>query len=502
MDIEELANSLHPLERAIVPLLKKSNDFNELVQKSELKEVNVLRALQWLEAKKALVIREEDKEVVSLGKNGKESLEKGLPERRILNILDKDLTLDDIEKQAGITKEEFNVGIGLLKKRNNIEINNKVVSLTASGKKLKKKETFEEIFIKKLPLDTSKLKEDDKLVLNDLRKRKELVSVDLRKQRTIELTDFGEELSKVKLEKDLIEEVTKEVILNKTWVKKKFRSYNLESFAPRIYPGKRHFVNQAADYIKKVWLEMGFKEMTGNYIQTSFWNFDSLFTAQDHPARELHDTFFIELLNGKLPKDERITNRVKAVHETGGNTGSLGWGYKWNPKEAMKLVMRTHTTCLSAKTLSELKDMPAKFFSVGKVFRNETVDWSHLFEFYQVEGIVVDPDANFKHLLGYLKQYYKKLGYEDVKVRPAYFPYVEMGLEVTVYDKVHKKWIELVGAGIFRPEVVQPLLGKDIPVLAWGQGLERSITNYYNIKNLKEIYENDLKQLRDMKVWM
>lgn len=501
-NLQEIVDSLHPLERNILPFLKKSVGFRELVEKTKLKEVNVLRALQWLQSKKIVVIKEEARGIVSLGGNGEEALKKGLPERRILNILDKDLSLSDIEKKAKLDKNEFNIGIGVLKKKDLINVKDKIVSLNVRGKKSKKKEFFEEIFLKKLPIDSSKLNEEDKIVLNQIKKRKDLVNIDLVKERVIELTDLGNKISKIKIDKDLIEEVTRKVILSKEWSKKKFRAYNLDSFAPRVYPGKRHFVNQAVEYIKKVWLEMGFKEMKGNLIQTSFWNFDALFTAQDHPVRDMQDTFFIKKLNGKLPKDERIVNRVKMVHENGGSTGSLGWGCKWDPKEALKLVMRTHTTCLSVKTLSELKDFPAKFFNVGKVFRNETVDWSHLFEFYQVEGIVVDPNANFKHLLGYLKQYYKKLGYDDVKFRPAYFPYTEMSVEPLVYDKEHKKWIELGGAGIFRPEVVVPLLGKDIPVLAWGQGLERAITNYYDIKSLKEIYENDLKQLREKKVWL
>ena len=451
MDIQEIANSLHPLERAVLPLIKKEISFKELVEKSKLKEVNVLRAIQWLQDKKIIAIKEEDKEIISLGINGENALKEGLPERRILDVLDKDLSLDEIEKEAKLDKNEFNIGIGILKKKGFIEIKDKIVSLSAIGKKSKKKELLEEIFIKKLPIEGLKLSEEDKLTLNELRKRKELISTNIVKERTVWLTELGESLSKVEVDENLIEEVTKEVILGKEWNKKKFRSYNLDSFAPRVYPGKKHFVSQAIDYIKKVWLEMGFKEMKGNIVQTSFWNFDALFTAQDHPVRELHDTFFIKGLKGKLPKDKRISNRVRMAHENGGDTGSLGWGYKWDPKEALKLVLRTHTTCLSVKTLADLKDMPGKFFSIGKVFRNETVDWSHLFEFNQVEGIVVDPDANFKHLLGYLKMFFKKMGFPQARFRPAYFPYTEPSIEIDVFHPIHQKWVELGGAGIFRP---------------------------------------------------
>ena len=150
--------------------------------------------------------------------------------------------------------------------------------------------------------------------------------------------------------------------------------------------------------------------MTGSKIQTSFWNFDALFTAQDHPVRDMHDTFFIKGAEGRLP-DKKLVSKVKHAHETG-VAGSKGWNYKWEEDEAKKIVLRTHTTCLSAQTLAKLKpsDLPAKFFAFGKNFRNETVDWSHGFEFNQTEGIVIDENATLRHLLGYLKEFAKKNG--------------------------------------------------------------------------------------------
>ncbi|MBU0461452.1 MAG: hypothetical protein KJ574_02590, partial [Nanoarchaeota archaeon] len=214
--------------------------------------------------------------------------------------------------------------------------------------------------------------------------------------------------------------------------------------------------------------------------------------------------FFIgHPVKGKLP-DKKLVAAVKAVHETGGNTGSKGWKYKWAEEPAMTNVMRTHTTSLSSRTLSQLKkeDLPGKYFAVGKCFRNETVDWSHLFEFNQFEGIVIDPNANFKHLLGYLKEFAKKIGFTKVRFRPAYFPYTEPSVEGDVYDPVHKKWIEVFAAGVFRPEVVKPLLGEDIPVLAWGPGLDRMMLKYYGITDLRDLYKNDIQQLRTMKEWM
>jgi phenylalanyl-tRNA synthetase alpha chain len=168
------------------------------------------------------------------------------------------------------------------------------------------------------------------------------------------------------------------------------------------------------------------------------------------------------------------------------------------------MVLRTHTTCLSAQTLANLniKNLPAKFFAIGKCFRNETVDWSHGFEFNQTEGIVVDKNANFRHLLGYLKQFFKKMGFEKIRFSPAYFPYTEPSVEINVWNPEKKCWLELGGAGMFRPEVIIPLLGEYIPVLAWGPGFDRILMDYYEIKDLRELYKNDITKLRKIKFWM
>src|SRR3989338_7497247 len=198
-----------------------------------------------------------------------------------------------------------------------------------------------------------------------------------------------------------------------------------------------------------------------------------------------------------------LVKRVREAHEIG-TRDSLGWSYIWDQEEAKKPVLRTHTTALSAQTLARLRkeEWPAKYFALGRVFRNETVDWTHLFEFDQVEGIVVDENANFKHLLGHLKEFYSKMGYNNIRIRPAFFPYTEMSLEVDVYSPKKQGYIELGGAGIFRPEVVEPLLGEDVPVLAWGQGFGRIIMEYYQMNDLREQNKNDVQKLRELRQWM
>jgi phenylalanyl-tRNA synthetase alpha chain len=344
---------------------------------------------------------------------------------------------------------------------------------------------------------------EEKFAFDSLMKRRQIIRTDVDKKITVEVTASGKKLiSDAKgISLEIEDHLTSEMLKSGSWKSKKFRHYDITINVPSITGGKRHFVRQSIDYIKKVWLELGFKEMEGNLIQSAFWDLDALFVPQDHPARNMQDSFYIkDPANAKLPA---IKKKIKDVHETGADTGSKGWGGKWSEEEASKNMLRTHTTVLSARTIASLKkeDLPAKFFSVNKVFRNEVLSWKHLFEFHQVEGIVIDPNATLKHLKGYLSEFYKKLGFEKVRMRPAHFPYTEPSLEVEVFHPIKKEWVELGGAGIFRPEVVKSLLGIDVPVLAWGQGLERGIMDFYKFKDIRMLYNNNLKEIKEVKIW-
>ena len=509
MDIDKIVKSLTNYERVILEHLHQHISYDELLARSKLKEVELSRGLQWLSNKGLIDLKSSDRDLASLDKNGLLYIKRGLPERRLLVFLrEKNSLLSNIKTKAGLSPQEINISLGVLRRKKAIDIRKEgkdlVIGLTSGAKSLLEQEFIEErilIELFKKALFLEDLTKSHKDVIEELKKRKEIIKIEKIKVKEVKLTALGKQILSLDIKsKDFIESLTHEILVNKTYEKKEFRRYDILAPVPKLYGAKKHFVNQACDHIKKIWLEMGFKEMSGPIIDTSFWNFDALFVPQDHPAREMQDTFFVDGV-GNL--DKKLVSKIKAVHENGANTKSRGWGGKWDEKKARELVLRTHTTILSAKTLCELKesDLPAKFFSVGRVFRNESVDWKHSFAFTQVEGIVIDKNANFRNLLGYLKQYYSRLGFDKVRFRPSYFPYTEMSVEIEVYDSKRKQWIELGGAGMFRPEVVIPLLGVDVPVLAWGQGMERSILDYYKISDLRDLYKNDLKQLREMKIW-
>ncbi|MBN2421909.1 phenylalanine--tRNA ligase subunit alpha [Candidatus Woesearchaeota archaeon] len=504
-EIDKLVKKLHPLERKVLKVLPKYKNLEEIKEHSELKEVEIMRALQWLQNKDVLKIKKDTETKIVLGKNGEKYIKEGLPEKRLLEILDKEksMELNDLFKK--LERNEVNIAIGLLRSKGAIEINkaNKktILRITNTGKTLLKKETLEENFLKnKFPLSNKNLTPQERYAYGALKKRKDIVKEKESITVNAEISETGKKLLKKDLKEDYVDELTPEMLKKGSWKNKKFRAYDIEAQVPFKEYGKKHFQNQVIEYIKKIWLELGFKEMQGSLVQSAFWDMDALFVPQDHPARELQDTFYVE---GKAKIDKKIMEKIKQVHEKG-TEKSKGWDYNWSEKEAEKLLLRTHNTVLSARTIAKLKkeDLPQKFFSVGRVFRNEVLDWKHLFEFYQVEGIVVSENVNFRHLLGYLKEFYKKMGYDKVRIRPAYFPYTEPSAEVEVYDENRKQWIELGGSGIFRPEVTKPLLGFECPVLAWGLGLERIIVPYFNMKDLREINKNDLEQLKKIKRFM
>ncbi len=501
----KILESLSPNERKILPHLDEK-DIGKICKKSNLDMVSVTRALSYLENKKILSLSYVHKKIVGIGVNGALYRKKELPERRLLNLLNEKriLELKSIGKESGLSDDESKASFGILKRKGFLEIKNDKVILSAGNEEIARKFP-EETFLGLLPLEYDSLSEEQKSILKNLQSRREIVDITEEKKAVFELTDLGKKLMNSKESSEiLIEQITPEMLQKESlWKGKKFRRYDVASPTPMISGGKRHFVNQAIDYGRKVWTEMGFQEMSGNMIQSSFWVFDSLFTPQDHQAREMQDTFFINKKLSEIDADKKIVKAVKESHEEGVG-GGKGWKYSWNEEEAKKLVLRTHTTCLSAHTLAHLnkESLPAKFFAIGKNFRNETVDWSHGFEFNQTEGIVVDRNVNFRHLLGYLKQFFSKMGFEKIRMRPSYFPYTEPSVEIEAWVPEKKVWLELGGAGIFRPEVVIPLLGENIPVLAWGPGFDRLLMDYYEIKDLREMYKNDISKLRKMKFWM
>ncbi|XP_072019308.1 phenylalanine--tRNA ligase alpha subunit-like [Amphiura filiformis] len=291
-----------------------------------------------------------------------------------------------------------------------------------------------------------------------------------------------------KLDTDL----TPEMISSGSWKGKPFKAYNFDAMGVPPTAGHLHPLLKVRAEFRQIFLEMGFTEMpTNNYIESSFWNFDALFQPQQHPARDAHDTFFIKdpEFAHEFPMD--YLERVKKVHSEGGY-GSQGYKYDWKLSEAKKNILRTHTTAVSARMLYKLaqqeKFTPVKYFSIDRVFRNETLDATHLAEFHQIEGVVADYNLSLGHLIGILHAFFKKLGIEKLRFKPAYNPYTEPSMAVFSYHEGLKKWVEIGNSGVFRPEMLLPMgLPEDVVVIAWGLSLERPTMIKYGIDNIRDL---------------
>ena len=459
-------------------------------------EVEVMNAASWLRSKKLVKIENHIKTIYSLDKEGKIYSEKGLPEKRALKIISEKngkANLTDLSKN--LSKNEIPIAVGWLKRKKWATIKKEkdtILEITNEGKKAVNSETDEEKILKLLSkksnieLDENKIK--SLLSRKNILKEKEIITS------IIILTDEGGKIAQSGLElKEEISQITADIIKKGSWKNKAIREYDIHAFAPSIYGGKPHPLISLIQDIRTIFLEMGFEEIQGNYVESCFWNMDVLFIPQDHPARELHDTLYLKNPSKVEVKEKKLMDIVSKVHENGGITDSDGWGYTFSKEEGLKALLRTHTTVNTIRYLYNNPEPPCKVFSIGRVFRKENIDPTHLPEFYQIEGIVHEENSNFRQLIGILKEFYRRMGFEKVRVRPGYFPYTEPSMEVEVFW--NKKWMELGGSGIFRPEVTEPV-GVKNPVLAWGLGLERLAMLRYGLEDIRDLYISDLAWLR------
>jgi len=471
----------------------------QIIEASGLAHAAVMRAALTLAEKNLVDVHEEKQKVIELNEEGKQHAKIGLPERRLIKALIDFGGEAQIEKsieKAALEKKFIPIALGwlhrkgwaTLEKKRTLKTEKKTLPLGADEKLLSLLREKESLTIEELDREMR----DAVSIL----KNRQLLEVTEKTLRELELTDAGWQLVEKGLE--IISEVsqlTPELIVSGKWRETKLRRFDVTIAGPEFYPAKIHPLQQVIQRAREIFLEMGFIEIRGPLVETAFWNFDALFQPQDHPAREMMDTFYLANPKaGGLPK-KNVVEAVAKTHENGWTTGSKGWGYKWSPEEAKRLVMRTHTTAETIKYLSKHKKPPIKVFSVDRVYRNEQVTFQHTAEFHQIEGIVVDKSVTLRDLMGTLKTFYGRFGLKKVKFWPCYFPYTEPSAEATVYVPKLKRWIELCGMGMFRPEVLAPM-GIKYPVLAWGGGLERLAMLELGLDDIRLLYGNRLSWIR------
>jgi len=404
---------------------------------------------------------------------GKVYLKNGLPETQLLRFILPGTTLADLQKHV-----VFKIGFGQLRKKGLVNVEGTTIARTPNAST-----EADEAALKNPSAADPKTKE---LIRRGILQESETVRY------TLAITPAGLALAQKGL--DLREEtgtLTREQILSGAWKSANLRRYDVTKLPKKAYPGKIHPYQRIIADMREILLEMGFEELYGGIIQQSYWNFDALFQPQDHPAREMQDTFY---LNETLPLPKGY-EKVKAMHESGGETSSTGWGGVWKEEKAEQCVLRTHTTSVSIQHLARNPNPPVKAFCIGRVYRRETIDTTHLAEFEQLEGIVMDEGVTFGNLLGILREFYCRMGFEGVRFKPSYYPYTEPSLDAEVYVE-GIGWIEMGGAGIFREEVTAPL-GINYPVLAWGLGVSRIAMLRLGLKDLRYLHRSDVAFLRE-----
>lgn len=500
MDTEKIIKELSQTEKKVLLALKKLHGkgspediFNT---GGFTQDVEIANAASWLQSKKLVMVDNHIKTVYSLGKEGKRFVEKGLPERRALSLLaERKGILSLKELSAVLDSDEIPVAIGWLKTNGWVTLRKEketILEITPKGKIALLEETEEEKLLHLLHDHPER--EIEKHTIKSLASRKNVIKEKDLITSAIILTDQGKKVIDTGFDlQEEISQITSAIIKNDEWKKKTIRPYDIHAFAPAVYGGKPHPLVTLISEIRQIFVEMGFQEIQGDYVESCFWNMDVLFIPQDHPAREMQDTFYCKVPRRLPIHEQQLVKEIAQVHENGGTTGSTGWGYFFSKTEGERALLRTHTTVNTIRYLYNHPKPPCKVFSLERVFRNEDIDTTHLPEFYQIEGIIYEENATFRQLIGILKEFYRRMGFEKIRFRPGYFPYTEPSMEVEVFW--NRKWMELGGSGIFRPEVTEPV-GVKTPVLAWGLGLERLAMLRYGLTDIRSLYISDLEWLR------
>lgn len=500
MDTDKIIKELSQNEKKVLLALKKlhgQGSPEDIFQTGGFtQDVEIANASSWLQSKKLVTVDNHMKTVYSLGKEGKRFVEKGLPEKRALKLLaEKKGTLSLKDLSGVLESDEIPVAIGWLKTNGWATLRKEketTIEITTKGKNALTEITEEEKLLRLLHEHPEQ--EIEKNTIKPLASRKNVIKEKDLITSSIILSEYGKKIVDTGFEiQEEISQITSSIIKNYEWKQKTIRPYDIHAFAPALHGGKPHPLVKLISEIRQIFVEMGFQEIQGDYVESCFWNMDVLFIPQDHPAREMQDTFYCKVPS-RLPINEpQLLKEVARVHENGGTTGSTGWGYTFSKAEGERALLRTHTTVNTIRYLYNHPKPPCKVFSLERVFRNENIDTTHLPEFYQIEGIIYEEDANFRQLIGILKEFYRRMGFEKIRFRPGYFPYTEPSMEIEVLW--NGKWMELGGSGIFRPEVTEPI-GVKNPVLAWGLGLERLAMLRYGLTDIRSLYISDLEWLR------
>ena len=448
----------HPIEKKIIRAMEEGGrtDIDGIITHSKLSEDQVRRGIEWLKDKKIVLVAQEPRKTLRLGPAGTKAAKLGLPERRLLSGLREGRGVEKIRDDLG---SDYGPAVGICMKNGWIRMDRGQPVLAE--------------YPESIPGEDILAGWQDGVPVED-------IDVSCFARRPGFVTTHAT-LAKYELARKTAE-TTDEIGQGDGG------AIDVEADVAAPYIARTHPLRDIISEIREIFVTLGFTEIHGDLVQSSFWNFDALFTPQDHPAREMQDTFFVQDVRSDMDATAQQTSRVEATHHD-------SWGYNWDPARAAEPVLRTHTTCVTIRHLAENNPSEARVFSLGRVFRNEKPSYKHLVEFNQVEGVVISDNVSLRDLMGIQREFYRRMGITKIKFWPTFFPYTEPSLQSMVYNETLGKWVELFGMGIFRPEVTEPL-GITRPVLAWGGGIERMAMLKYGVDDVREFYNNSLGWLR------
>ncbi|MBI5747268.1 MAG: phenylalanine--tRNA ligase subunit alpha [Nitrospirae bacterium] len=521
-DTKKLLEGMHPFEIKVLQAFINNRKLSEdrIGEMTGLMESQVSMAIGWLQAKGIIeLVEEEVAEMAALTEIGIRYADEKLPEIRILDWAKNEpgLTIGKLKEMHLLEPEELSSAIGALRGSGVIKIGQGGIIEIAQNDPIKFLMIQE--FIKELdgnrrdkreyPIPKDKIKNEairliylEEYTANKRGGGEKPFKIIEKRRRIYAISGGKEDLLKdveglVAAEE--VSQLTPLMLKDGSWRGKRFRRYNISLRPPRLSIGRKHPYREFLDQVKSRLVAMGFVEMRGPLVESEFWNMDALYMPQFHPAREIHDVYFVKKPGYSKEIDEPYLSQVAMTHNDGWKTGSRGWGYKFDKERARRLILRSQGTAVSARTLAGKPGIPGRYFSIARCFRYDQVDATHAPDFYQVEGIVLGEEINFRMLLGLLELFAVKMaGARDVRFLPAYFPFTEPSVELHVKHP-GLGWMELGGAGLFRPEVTMPL-GIRVPVIAWGLGLDRMAMIALGIEDIRDLFSTDLDMIRTKRV--
>jgi phenylalanyl-tRNA synthetase alpha chain len=488
--------TLSPPERRLLEALRSSEvllEEEELIRSLGLPPDVVRGSLQRLRSKHLAVVDEQHHERPVLTARGHAVSAGGLPERRLLDALrahGSPLAPGEIEAVSGLSAEERSVAIGVLR-RHGYLVEGMPLTLRAeapaAGARLPEE----------TGLSAAEQGEPLEPAVRTMLTRRGLLSTERSSTRRWSVSAEGRALPLPAEDRPQIGALTAERLRDGSWRGATFRPYDVRAEVPFVVGPTEHPYARFLDEFADLLIGLGFQEAEGPLVETEFWNADVLFMPQEHPARSVHDVFFLADVEGSAPP-EPLGDRVARVHEGRPLPGeatplSPGWRVPYRPEIARRSVLRSQTTAVSARFLARRPAPPFRMFSIDRNFRPDALDATHHVEFNQCEGILGEPGTTLRDLVGVFHELAEGIGIHELKLRPSYFPFTEPSVEGYVRHP-RLGWIEVFPGGLLRPEVLGPL-GIDVPIAAWGIGVTRLAMVALGLSDIRELFVDDLGRL-------